>query len=236
MNQVKLLWPCFERTLYEIIRARPSWFCSTYVLFWVFPRRPIVVCRRFGTLYRFHLQGLDVEYEVLYIQPLKMELIEGSETSANYNRTPGKYPKEYIQDKVCWKSSKSIEKRSKMKWKSSKNVVKWNEVKCSVGKGENETLWEKFIWVVKWWEVKGWCESVIKLCVGKNTRKYVQYFLTLELFTFCTCCILRYLMCIVVSCRVCIVVFVLCVLLSSYVYLLYYVCIAVFYFRCRTAV
>ena len=29
-----------------------------------FPRRPIVVCRRFGTLYQFHLQGLDVEYEV----------------------------------------------------------------------------------------------------------------------------------------------------------------------------
>jgi len=28
---------------------------------------------------------------------------------------------------------------------------------------------------------------------------------------------------------------VLCVLLSSYVYLLYYVCIAVFYFRCRIA-
>jgi len=25
-----------------------------------------------------------------------MELIEGSETSANHNRTPGKYPKEYI--------------------------------------------------------------------------------------------------------------------------------------------
>ena len=35
-----------------------------YVFFWVFPRRPIVVCRRFGTLYQFHLQGLDVEYEV----------------------------------------------------------------------------------------------------------------------------------------------------------------------------
>ena len=30
---------------------------------------------------------------ILYIQPLKMELIEGSETSANHNRTPGKYPK-----------------------------------------------------------------------------------------------------------------------------------------------
>ena len=26
-----------------------------------------------------------------------MEPIEGPETSANYNRTPGKYPKEYIQ-------------------------------------------------------------------------------------------------------------------------------------------
>jgi len=33
---------------------------------------------------------------------------------------------------------------------------------------------------------------------------------------------------------VCIVVVFLCVL-SSYVYLLHYVCIAVFYFRCRTA-
>ena len=37
-----------------------------------------MVCRRFGTLYQFHLQGLDVKYEVyfiLYIQPLKMELL-----------------------------------------------------------------------------------------------------------------------------------------------------------------
>jgi len=30
-------------------------------------------------------------------QPLKMELTQGSETSANYNLTPGKYPKEHIQ-------------------------------------------------------------------------------------------------------------------------------------------
>ena len=75
--------------------------------------------------------------------------------------------------------------------------------------------------------MKGWVESVIKLCVGKNTRNCVQYFLTVVLFTFCTCCILRCLVCIVVSCPVCIVV-VLCVLLSSYAYLLYYVCIVVF--------
>ena len=65
---------------------------NTVYIFWVFPRRQIVVGRRFGTLCQFHLQRLDV-----YIQPLKMELTQGSETSANYNLTPGKYPKEYIQ-------------------------------------------------------------------------------------------------------------------------------------------
>jgi hypothetical protein len=63
------------------------------MFFWVFPRRQIVAGRRFGTLYQFHLQRLDV----VYIQPLKMELIQGSETSANYNLTPGKYPKEHTQ-------------------------------------------------------------------------------------------------------------------------------------------
>ena len=125
-----------------------------------------------------------------------------------------------------------------MKWKSSTNIVKWNEVKwsavqCREG-GKNETLWEKFIWVVKWWEVKGWGESVSTIRVGKNTRNCIQYFLTVVLFTFSTTCILRCLVCIVVSCLVWIVVVILCVLLSSYVYLLYYVCIAVFYFRCRT--
>ena len=76
--------------------------------------------------------------------------------------------------------------------------------------------------------MKGWGESVIKLCVGKNTGNCVQYFVTVVLFTFCTCCILRCLVRIVVSCLVCIVVVVFCVLLLSYVYLLYYVCIAVF--------
>jgi hypothetical protein len=45
-----------------------------------------------------YIQPLKMELIELYIQPLKMELIEGSETSANLNRTPGKYPKEYIQD------------------------------------------------------------------------------------------------------------------------------------------
>ena len=39
--------------------------------------------------------------------PLKMELTQGSETSANYNLTPGKYPKEYIQYSNYGESLKS---------------------------------------------------------------------------------------------------------------------------------
>ena len=67
--------------------------------------------------------------------------------------------------------------------------------------------------------MNGWGESVSTVCAGKNTGNCVQYFLTVVLFTVCTCCVLRCLVCIVVSCVVCIVVVVLCVLLSSYVYL-----------------
>jgi hypothetical protein len=47
------------------------------------------------------------EYSVLYTQPLKMELTEGSETSANHNLTPGKYPKEHIQYSKHGESLKS---------------------------------------------------------------------------------------------------------------------------------
>ena len=35
---------------------------------------------------------------ILHIQSMKMEQIECSETSAYNNQTPGKYPKEYIQN------------------------------------------------------------------------------------------------------------------------------------------
>jgi hypothetical protein len=40
-------------------------------------------------------------------QPLKMELTEGSETSANYNLTPGKYPKGQIHYSKHGESLKS---------------------------------------------------------------------------------------------------------------------------------
>jgi hypothetical protein len=32
-----------------------------YMFFWVFPRRQYVVCRRFGTMYQYHLQRLEVD-------------------------------------------------------------------------------------------------------------------------------------------------------------------------------
>ena len=35
--------------------------CVLNMFFWVFPRRQIVVGRRFGTLYQFHLQRLVVD-------------------------------------------------------------------------------------------------------------------------------------------------------------------------------
>ena len=70
-------------------------------------------------------------------------------------------------------------------------------------------------------------------------RLHVSVLLTIlgDLDT-CLMCIVDSFNCLVCNycwLAMCIVVVVLCVLLSSYVYLLYYVCIAVFYFRCRTA-
>jgi len=71
----------------------------------------------------------------------------------------------------------------------------------------------------------GWPREY-NMCVGKNTRNYKQYFLTLVLFTFCTCRILRCFV-YIVSCLVCIVV-ILCLFIVQCVY-----CCS--YFRCRTA-
>ena len=114
----------------------------------------IIECRRFGTLYVFHLQRLDMKCEVwilhtsyptfedgtvwllnadvsehfmcsifkgwiwsvkysyftLHIQPLKMEQMKCSETSAFNNETTGKYPKYYTQYS---KHSESLKSRIK---------------------------------------------------------------------------------------------------------------------------
>jgi hypothetical protein len=50
-----------------------------YVFFWVIPRRLNFISRRFGTLYLFHLHRQEGEK---FFLPMKMELIECSETSA----------------------------------------------------------------------------------------------------------------------------------------------------------
>jgi hypothetical protein len=66
--------------------------------FWVFSRLKIKFFRRFGTLCQVLLQsGMKNNF-------LKMDLTEGSETSPTINLTPGKYPKENIQELVHWKS------------------------------------------------------------------------------------------------------------------------------------
>jgi hypothetical protein len=71
---------------------------TTYIFFWVFLRRQNKFFRRFGTLCQVQLQRLmNMNMNILY-QPLKMDLTEGSETSAKLNLTPGKYPKENIQE------------------------------------------------------------------------------------------------------------------------------------------
>ena len=61
--------------------------------------------------------------------------------------------------------------------------------------------------------MKGWGESVSTVCVGESTGNCIQYCVTVVLCTVCTGCIVRRVVCIVVSCLVCIVVVVLCVLL-----------------------
>ena len=45
------------------------------MFFWVFPRRQIVVGRRFGSLCQFHFQRLDVDSEVC--QPSQAKVLTG---------------------------------------------------------------------------------------------------------------------------------------------------------------
>ena len=78
-----------------------------YVFFWVIPRRLSSESRRFGTIYRFHLQG-QVDEEFVIQLPLKMEPIEGAETSAFSTQAPGNYPKENIPHKEHGENLKSI--------------------------------------------------------------------------------------------------------------------------------
>jgi len=65
----------------------------------------------------------------------------------------------------------------------------------------------------------------VLVCVEKNTRNCIQYFLTLVLFTVCTGCSVRCVVCIAVSCVVCIVVScVVFIVVSLIVYIVVVVC------------
>jgi hypothetical protein len=44
---------------------------------------------------------------ILHIEPLKMDLTEGSKMSAKHNLMPGKYPKEHTQDSEYGENLKS---------------------------------------------------------------------------------------------------------------------------------
>ena len=64
-----------QRILYSMLPAEGfsvSWFQTfaviwiLHIFFWVFPRRQIIVGRRFGTLYHFHLQRLGVQCDTLF--------------------------------------------------------------------------------------------------------------------------------------------------------------------------
>ena len=47
-----------------------------------------------GGIYKYHRSRMLLSYFTL--QPMKIDLIEGSETSAIMNQTPGNYPKENL--------------------------------------------------------------------------------------------------------------------------------------------
>ena len=95
--------------------------------------------------------------------------------------------------------------------------------------------------------MKDWGESVSELMIKNQLQETVLsyfgcFYLLYMFYSNLSPGVLSLVIsCVVCNCcwlAVCIVVVVLCVcvcVLLSYVYLLYYVCIAVFYFRCRTA-
>jgi len=63
------LWYIKVYNLTYKISLYNSWFQTFaviwifYIFFWVFPRRQLVVGRRFGTLYQFHLQRLGEQFD-----------------------------------------------------------------------------------------------------------------------------------------------------------------------------
>ena len=92
----------------------------------------------------------------------------------------------------------SVAKWYKVKW-TKQSEVEWGEVKCSIGRG-GRVFKEKVYRSSKWWEVKDCGESVSELMIKKTNYKKLYAVLSyLGVFTFCSCCILICLVCIVAS-------------------------------------
>ena len=106
--------------------------------------------------------------------------------------------------KVKWQVIQYKVQRSEINW-SELNEAKWSGMRWSevryreLGEG-GRVFMEKFYRISKWWEVKDWGESVSELMIGKNNYNKLYTVLScLGVFTFCTCCIVICLACIVAS-------------------------------------
>ena len=67
----------------------------------------------------------------------------------------------------------SVVKWNKVKW-TKHSEVEWGEVKCSIGRGEEQVFMEKVYTSSKWWEGKNWGESVSELMINKELQETVH--------------------------------------------------------------
>jgi hypothetical protein len=112
----------FRRGFQGVLRTRLS---SLFILFGCicisiaslmrWSEYPILAERSFLSLSSHH------SHFILHIEPLKMDLTEGSEMSAKLNLTLGKYPKEHIQDSEHGENLKSRRER-----RLTKKITMWH--------------------------------------------------------------------------------------------------------------
>ena len=79
--------------------------------------------------------------------------------------------------------------------------VEWGEVKRIIEKERERVFMEKVYRSSKWWEMKGWGESMSQLMIEKKNdyKKLYTVLSYLGVFTFVTCCVLICLVCIFAS-------------------------------------
>ena len=178
---------CVTITLFFITYAA-LWWKSPWFLLFCHPLKLYMILYSTGTVF-FHCSSLEdyVKFESFTFTVTRerqytvhqQKYYEFSPASQSLLKSDNWV--ELKGSKVCWKSSKSEEKRSLVKWKvksevksylmwsavkwnkvkrSEQSKVKWNEVKWSAVYRGKESLWKRFIGVVtdeKWRTgVKAW--------------------------------------------------------------------------------